>query len=229
MRVVAVIHARMTSRRLPGKVMADFAGRPLIGQVVSSVRAATGLDQIVLAVSDEPSDDPLVRFAEQSGVACSRGNLNDVAKRVIDAGTACGADGIVRVCGDSPLLDPEIITAGVALFRSLRPDLVSNVLPRTFPKGQSVEVIKLDTLRREWDHGMNAEEQEHVTLRFHAQCERFEIVRMIKTPASDQLQLSVDTPDELVRLSRLAERLGISERRPTLADLIQESALTGHE
>ena len=219
----------MTSRRLPGKVMADFAGRPLVGQVVSGVRAATGLDQIVLAVSDDPSDEPLVRFAEESGIACVRGDLDDVAKRVIDAGSAFGADGIVRICGDSPLLDPEIITASVALFRSLGPDLVSNVMPRTFPKGQSVEVIRLDTLRREWSRGMSAEEREHVTLRFHAQSERFSIVRIVRTPSDEQLQLSVDTPDDLARLSRIATRLGVSERRPTLAGLIRECALPVHE
>ena len=146
--IIAVIQVRMSSNRLPGKAMRLVGGRALLGHVLDRVRRCQSLDGLSIATSTHADDDPVVAFAEAEGVMVHRGALHDVAGRLLEAGHAAGAEAIVRISADSPLIDPEIVDHAVSLFRRERPDVVSNIVRRTFPKGQSVEVIRLATLTR---------------------------------------------------------------------------------
>jgi spore coat polysaccharide biosynthesis protein SpsF (cytidylyltransferase family) len=200
-RVGAVVHARMSSRRLPGKVLAPLAGRPALQWVLERLEHARELDAIVLATSEDPSDDPVAAFAGERGTPCHRGSLDDVAERVAGAARGHGLDAIVRVNGDSPLLDQELVDRGVEIMRASEPDLVTNVRPRTFPPGQSVEVVSVDALERAHAAGSSAEEREHVTGPLYAG--GFSVVRFETDPARTEPPYTLDTPEDHARLEAI--------------------------
>ena len=151
----------MSSRRLPGKVLMDLAGRPLLEYLMDRVQLCRNIDSYLIATSRESSDDPVEVFANERGYPVFRGSLDDVARRCVDAAEFAHADTILRLSGDSPFLDQAVIDRAADLFRTGQWDLVTNVRPRTFPPGFSVEVVGLETLR-EACGTMPEEEREHV-------------------------------------------------------------------
>lgn len=161
---IALIAARMGSRRLPGKVLSDICGRPLIDYVVSATSIARGLSGVMVVTSTESIDDPVAEWCRSQDVAWFRGGLENVSKRMLNAAQHVGASSFVRISGDSPLLDPQVVETAVAVFEKDTYDLVTNVHPRLLPPGQSVEVVKassLEQLLREPD--VTDQDLEHVT------------------------------------------------------------------
>jgi spore coat polysaccharide biosynthesis protein SpsF (cytidylyltransferase family) len=150
----------------------------------------------------------IAAFAQEHGFACYRGLIDDVATRVLDAGRSAGADAIVRVNGDSPLLDPALVDHAVDLFRREQVDLVTNVWPRTFPKGQSVEVISYAALARATVDMTTDSEQEHVTTIFYTCPERWTIRSFTTERPRPELQLSVDNVEDLRRCESILADLG---------------------
>ena len=149
MRVTAVIQARAGSSRLPGKVLLDLGGRPVLSWVVRAAQEAAEVDEVVIATSDRDLDDPVEEAARELGVACVRGSEDDVLSRFVLALDTHPADAVVRLTADCPLLDPGLIDAVVALWRAVpERDYVSTVLVRTLPRGLDVEVVKAEALRR---------------------------------------------------------------------------------
>src|SRR5262245_53599415 len=126
----AVVQARMSSSRLPGKVLLPLADRPMLGWVLESLRHAEGLDRIVVATSTESEDDAVAAWCVEEGVECFRGSLDDVAGRLLAAGEAHALEAIARVNGDSPLLDRRLVAQGCTQFSASGADVVTNVHPR---------------------------------------------------------------------------------------------------
>lgn len=201
--------------------MTDLLGSPMLGHLLDRLDQCDGIDGLIVATSDSPSDDQIAAYTAGRGVACYRGDLNDVAARMIGAADAMKADALVRVSGDSPLLDPALVTAAVEAFRSQNLDLVTNVRQRTFPKGQSVEVTSLSALRLAWSNGMTDDEREHVTKYFYERPEAFSILNLTHEPACGDIQLSVDTLEDLNRVKALLGRLGKPYCRHRLADILR--------
>ena len=135
----------------------------MLEHLIDSLRHATGLDDIVLATSREASDDPVAVFAARAGVSCYRGSLADVAARVLEAARQAEARAVVRLSGDSPLLDPALVDRAISIFRAEGGDVVSNVVTRTFPRGQSVELVTCDALAAAVEAMTTEAEREHVT------------------------------------------------------------------
>lgn len=217
MEVLAVIQARLSSRRLPGKVLTDLHGRPMIAWLVERLRACRTLSGIVLATSDDASDDPLAAYCAGAGVACRRGPLDDVAGRFLAVGRQMGADAVVRINGDSPLMDPAVVDQAARLWAAGSWDLVTNTQMRSFPKGMSVEVIRLAALERAHP-GMTADEREHVTQCFYRRPDDFRIVNFSSGLGLAAVQMSVDTPEDLDLVRRMmrlsdgaAARMGVEE------------------
>src|SRR5580704_8315258 len=130
----------MGSTRLPGKVLMDLGGATVVARVVQRTRAATLLDEVVVATSLLPADDAIVQECQRLSVACFRGDEEDVLARYYRAAREFGADAIVRITADCPLIDPELIDATVRAFLEQKPDYATNSLVATYPRGLDVEV-----------------------------------------------------------------------------------------
>ncbi len=184
MKTLTIIQARMTSTRLPGKVLKEIAGRPMLEWVVERARRAERVDQTVVATSLDPSDDPIFEFCKQKGYRVGRGSLNDVLDRYYQTAKHFHADVIVRVTADCPFIDPALIDDAVRLLLSgtgalglrkklsaARFDFVANRLPppwgRTYPIGLDVEVFTFDALEKAWRYAIARHQREHVTPYFY--------------------------------------------------------------
>lgn len=166
MNVVAILQARMSSTRLPGKVLMNLAGKTMLEHVYDRVRAASLVNQVVIATTTDPSDDELFTFCKEKGYEVVRGPLEDVLGRFMLAADVFDADIIVRVTTDCPLADPQLIDDVVREVLSGDYDYVSNRLPpeaRTIPIGLDVEGFTKAALDRANFEATRAEEREHVT------------------------------------------------------------------
>lgn len=191
------VQARMSSRRFPGKVLAPLAGRPLIAHVLERCGRAFGPQGVVLATSVDASDDPLAAFAAREGQALFRGDLDNVARRFQQCLAAHPCEWFVRISGDSPLIDPELIVA-VAARREPQYDLVTNVHPRTFPPGQSVEVVRAACYAAIDTAAWTAEEREHVTLALYRSPQEYRVRNVGSREAgAARRSLAVDTREDL--------------------------------
>ncbi len=206
--MLAIIQARMSSTRLPGKVLMDLVGRPLLGRVIDRVGGAKHVSRITVATSDRDEDDPIERFCEAEGVACFRGPLDDVLERYRRAVVAANVDAFVRITGDSPLVDPEVIDRGIDYFLASECDLSTNVLIRTFPIGQSVEVLSVPAFLRTCGEPLSQAQREHLTLAYYDQPAKYRIVGFTSGSDFGGVNLSVDTPDDFRRAQRLLTHVG---------------------
>ena len=163
MKVVAIVQARMGSTRLPNKVMKNIGGVPMIELLLARLSRAKEVDQIVVATSVDEKNKPLAAHVEKLGYVCFRGSENDVLRRYLDAANETNADIIVRVTGDCPLIDPEVVDAVVVHFRQRDIDYASNVTPPTYPDGLDTEVFTLAALERAALESQDAFDHEHVT------------------------------------------------------------------
>lgn len=198
--VKVFIQARMSSRRFPGKVLVHFRGSTVLEEVLARVSQALPLNQIVVATSSEASDDCLAEKAARPGVAVHRGALEDVFTRLKGCLRAHPCGWFFRVSADSPLIDPAILTAMLALADS-DVDLVTNVHPRTFPKGQSAELLNAATFSRIEAADLTPAQREHVTPYFYENAGRFRILNVESgRPDWPGEPLAVDTPEDLRRL-----------------------------
>jgi len=198
-----IVTARMTSQRLPGKPLRLIAGKPIVQHVIENLTHVDGRPEIVLATSVEADDTPLAEWCARHGHACFRGPLDDLAARVIEAAKNRGAEAFVRVSGDSPLIDPILISRALQLYALV--DLVTNVQLRTFPKGCSVEVIRIAALLEQLRRYARDQDREHVTTALYRHPEEIRIVNFTSGAPVGHIQLSVDTVEDFQIVERLLE------------------------
>lgn len=202
----AFIQARMSSRRFPGKVLAPLRGRPLIALLVSRVARAVPHERITVLTSYEPADDPLAAYLRQQGLSVFRGPLEDVFSRFRSCLAVAPCEWFFRVCADSPLLDGALLETLASHARRSDVDLVTNVYPRTFPRGQSVEMLRASTFAAIDPAGLNAHQREHVTTFYYENPQRFRILNVESgDPSLAAESLAVDTAEDLLRLEALLE------------------------
>ena len=198
------VQARMSSRRFPGKMLAPFAGRPLVEIVLGRIASVVGHDRIVLATSNDPTDAPLAVYSESLGFQVFRGDLANVFARFQACALAFPADWIVRICGDSPLIDAKLVPMLLA-HCAADIDLVTNVAVRSYPPGQSVEILNARTLARIDASRLAEDEQEHPTQVFYRNPLKFKVRNITGSdPKWPGLSFVVDTLDDLRRLEPLA-------------------------
>ncbi len=202
------IFARMSSRRLPGKAMRDIAGRPMLARVIERCLAARRGAGVVVATSDRPDDDAIVSLVAGSGASVFRGSLDDVLERALACSVAGGHADFVRVSGDSPFIDPELIDLAIDTHERLRPDLTTNTTPRTCPPGLSVEVVHAATLARALAEGATSEDREHVTPWLYRNAASLRIEGFAPViPFPPSVRLTVDTEAELAQADAIARHL----------------------
>lgn len=179
--VIAIIQARMASTRLPGKVLADIAGRPMLWHVVNRVRMAQSLDRVIVGTSTESADDAIAEFCATHHIECFRGNETDVLDRFYQAAIHYAADTIVRITADCPLIDPHVIDKVLETYCAGAFDYATNTLRYTYPDGLDTEVCSLTALRRAWQEAQLPSEREHVTSYLRS-AERFRITNIEHAP-----------------------------------------------
>jgi spore coat polysaccharide biosynthesis protein SpsF len=194
--VLAVLQARMSSTRLPGKVMRPLLGEPMIARQVERLRRSRAITRLLVATSEEASDDPLAAFLPTIGVEVVRGPLHDVLARFVVALDAAGApEHLLRLTADCPLADPEVIDLCVARHREAGVDYTANTFGRTFPVGLDVEVVRSASLRAAAAEATDPYEREHVTPFVYRRPERFRIAEVRRDPP-ERWRWTVDTPED---------------------------------
>jgi spore coat polysaccharide biosynthesis protein SpsF len=196
--ILAILQARMSSTRLPGKVMADVVGAPMILRQVERLRRSGRLDGVLVATSVDPSDDGLAAMLALHDAPVHRGPLDDVLARYAGALAAHPAEIVVRLTADCPLADPEVIDATVDLLTSRDLDYAANTpAHRTYPKGLDVEVMRADALLQAAREASDPYEREHVTPYLYRHPEMFAQDFISQADDEGELRWTVDRPDDL--------------------------------
>ncbi|SDH62289.1 cytidylyltransferase domain-containing protein [Propionivibrio dicarboxylicus] len=208
-KVVATIEARMTSSRLPGKVLMPAAGEPMLAHLVRRLRAVPSIDAIVIATTINDSDQAIVDFAHANGVACFRGSENNVMERVLGAATSASADVIVEITGDCPIIDPDIVEQTIRMFFGNSVDYMSNAVVRSYPDGMDVQVFHLETLKTAARSTTNQLDLEHVSRFIYQHPDIFRIGHLIAPPSLHwpDLGLTLDEATDYQLLRNLIEFL----------------------
>lgn len=205
--IIAIIQARMGSSRLPGKVLKDICGEPAILRQVKRARRAQSLGQVILATTADPEDDPIVEVCRAHGIPCFRGDPLDVLDRYYQAARLFGAETIVRLTGDCPLIDPQEIDRIVRAFFEAGVDFAANRLPppwqRTTPIGMDTEVVGFDSLARAWREAGAKYAREHVMPYFYEQEGRFSVLLVHHDPDLGGYRLTLDTPEDLALIREI--------------------------
>ena len=207
MKIVATIEARMTSSRLPGKVLMPVAGITMLGCLVRRLKSVKSIDCIVLATTVNKADDSLIDLAKELEIEAFRGDENDVMNRVIGAAASVGADVIVEITGDCPVIDPEIVEQTIQMFKANSADYVSNAHIRSYPDGMDTQVFRLDTLKRSAAMTDDLLDHEHVTLHIRNHPELFTQVHLVAPPEIywPELGLTLDEHRDYVILKKIIE------------------------
>jgi len=196
MTVTCVVQARMGSSRLPGKVLMDLDGRPMLRFMLDRLAVFPALE-LVVATSDHPADDPIEACAGAAGVAVVRGEETDVLDRFRLAAEMHPADHIVRLTSDCPLIDPGLVAAAISDHHRSGADYTSNTLIRTFPDGLDVEVMTSSALRAAAAEATDAAEREHVTPFLYRRTSRFATRAIRSAERLGHLRWTVDTAADL--------------------------------
>lgn len=223
MRFVCIIEARMRSSRLPGKVLLPILGKPLLQHMLERLHLARTVDQVVVATTDERSDDPIAHLCKQLGVGVHRGSEDDVLDRVVRTAEAFEADVIVESTGDCPLVDPGLVDKVVSDFRIGGADFVANMLEYTTPRGTDVRVFRAADLALINRRSADPADHEHVSLHFWEHPENYRL-RNVRTefPAEvANFRLTVDTPADYELIRQVFEALYPGNPAFTLADVLE--------
>jgi len=231
LKVVAIVQARMASTRLPGKVLKDLEGETVLARVVNRLRRARLINELLVATTDSPADDAIVKECRGLGAPVSRGDQNDVLDRYFRASQLAKAEIVVRITSDCPLIDPEITDKTIAAFLEALPDYASNVLARTYPRGLDTEVMSVAALGKAWQAARKSYEREHVTPYIYEHPAEFKLLSVTEDEDRSGHRWTLDTAEDLefiraiyVRLKDKAmfgwrDVLELLDREPALIEL----------
>ncbi|MCB2076177.1 MAG: glycosyltransferase family protein [Novosphingobium sp.] len=219
-RTVAILQARLSSSRLPGKVLMPLGGRPLIGFMIDRLKRASSLDALVLATSAESSDDALADAVAAMGVPVVRGPLDDVLARFMMAADATDAEVVVRLTGDCPLIDPQLVDRVVAKITSGECRYASNCVPATYPDGLDCEAFTVEMLRRCAAEATLPSQREHVTP-WIRETLGDEIGSVTCSVDLSSLRWTIDYEDDLMHVRSLVQELDDAALTADLFDLLR--------
>ncbi|HJS39355.1 MAG TPA: glycosyltransferase family protein [Burkholderiales bacterium] len=205
--VLAILQARMSSRRLPGKVLRPILGRPMLSLQIERLRRCRRIDRLIVATSSDPSDAPIAELCSRERIDCFRGDLQDVLDRFYQAASRYAPEHVVRLTGDCPLADPGLIDRVIDFHLEGGYDFTGNALVRTFPRGLDVSVFRHALLREAWREAQRPAEREHVTLYMKAHPERYRLGDFRDAQDRSHLRWTVDEPADFDFVRAVYERL----------------------
>jgi len=232
MMILAILQARVSSTRLPGKVLKPILGKPMLELQIRRILQSKLINRLVIATSTDTTDDSIEQLCKQVGVSCFRGSLNDVLDRFYQAALLWSPEHIVRLTGDCPLIDPEIIDEVITFYLNGNYDYVSNTIEPTFPDGLDVEVFRFLVLKEAWQEAKLPSQREHVTLFIYQQSEKYRLGNYKNPIELSNHRWTVDEPEDFEFVSqiykelypinpnfRMADILNFLEKRPELMGL----------
>lgn len=233
MKVVAIIQAHMGSTRLPGKVLLDLEGKPVLLRVIERVRNFRNVDKVLVAVSTLPADDILAERCKEWDVTVYRGDDQDVLSRFLGAAESAEADVCVRITSDCPLIDPSVSDMIIEHFLNANPpvDYASNKIPQSFPRGLDTEVFSIEALQRTARDAKIAYERTHVTIHMYEHPEEYRLLSVTSEVDRASWRWTLDTREDYEFLQGVYSRmpqdrifgwkevLALLEREPQLAQI----------
>lgn len=222
MKAAAIIQARMSSSRLPGKVLMELGNRPMLQLVIERLQRSANLSDIIVATSGEEADEPIVDLCETLNIPVARGSRDDVLSRFSGALHLTGADAVVRVTADCPLIDSALIDKALAVFEAERPDHLSCGSDGGYPRGINAEIIARAALELAAREAAEPFEREHVTPFLYTRPDRFRLVNMqapqeLRRP---DYRVTVDEPADMAMVRALVAGIGGDPLAISLSDII---------
>jgi spore coat polysaccharide biosynthesis protein SpsF len=208
MKIVAIIQARMGSSRLPRKVLKDLGGATVLDRVLNRLGRSRMIQESLVATTIESADNVIVEHCERTGRKVFRGSEQDVLDRYYQAATHTGADVVVRITSDCPVIDPEVTDATIRAFLDRRADYASNVRVRTYPRGLDTEVMTVQALERAWRESTKPYQRAHVTSYIYENPREFKLHGIENDADCSQHRWTVDTPEDLQLLRAIYARFG---------------------
>jgi len=206
-KIAAIIQARITSTRLPGKVLMDIEGRPMLWYVINRLKYSKKLNDIILAIPNTKENDILEKFAEDNKIKYFRGSEEDVLSRYYGTAKKFKCDVIVRITADCPLIDPEIVDLIIEKHLNSNTNYTSNTLKRTFPRGLDTEVFNFEILEKVYKKAKNNSEREHVTLYIGNRPEIFRLASIKNRKNFSHMRWAVDEIKDLEFVQEVYKRL----------------------
>jgi spore coat polysaccharide biosynthesis protein SpsF len=208
-KVVASIEARMTSTRLPGKVLKECMGKSMMELMIERVRQCDTINEIIIATTTNQTDDPLEDLARRLNVKIHRGSEEDVVQRVVDAHRSVGSEIVVQLTGDCPLIDPDVVDIIVRFYRMNKFDYVGNAVVRSYPIGLDTQVSSFAILEKSLELAKTESEREHLYYTIYSRPHQFKLYHMVGPHELiwPELRLTLDTQEDLSLISSVYESL----------------------
>lgn len=209
MKTAIIVQARMTSTRLPGKVLKEVLGKPLLEYQIERLRRVRRADEIIIATTTNPADQPIVDLCRHLGITCTRGSEEDVLARYYEAAKLRQADVVVRITSDCPVIDPDLIDRIIGHFleHSGTVDYVSNMLQLSYPYGMAVEVFSFRVLEEAYNEASLRHEREHVTPFIYVHPERYRLANIQHDVDLSRHRWTVDTAEDFSLIEKILTAL----------------------
>ena len=205
--MLCIVQARMSSKRLPGKVLMKIQGKTLIERVIERVSKSKYVTKMIIATSKHNTDLPLRKLCFKKKIEYHSGSLNNVAHRICEILKKLNAKSFLRICADSPFIDPGLIDKCIIKFNNSNCDIVTNVLPRTFPKGQSVEIVKSSIFMKNLPKMKKKSKLEHVLNFFYENKNDFKINNIKNNKNYSKFNVSVDTAYDIKKARNIYKKI----------------------
>jgi spore coat polysaccharide biosynthesis protein SpsF len=219
--ILAILQARLSSRRLPEKVLKSLLGKPMIIRQIERLKRAEKIDKLVVATSIESSDDPIETLCVEHDISCFRGSLDDVLDRFYQAAKIWNPEYIVRLTADCPLADPSVIDNVISFYMEGNYDYASNALPPTFPDGLDIEVFKFYCLEQAWQEAKLSSEREHATPYIYNNPQKFSLGNYENPIDFSHLRWTVDEPEDFEFVTKVYEKLYPDNPKFTMHDVLK--------
>ncbi len=201
--MLCLVQARVTSKRLPGKMIKKINGNSILEILIDRLRLSKKISEIIILTSKNNSDNSIVQICKLKKIKFYRGPLNNVAKRFYEIVKKKNAKSFIRICGDSPLIDHNLIDKAISKFNLKKHDLLTNIFPRTYPKGQSIEIINSKTYKDYFSLFKKKNHKEHVTTYFYDNFKKFKIHKLKNNINQSNINLSIDTIEDFDKMKKL--------------------------
>jgi spore coat polysaccharide biosynthesis protein SpsF len=225
--MICIIQARMSSLRLPNKVLIKIYNKTMLERVINSIKKSKKITKIIVATSILKSDDKIQNFCKAKNIECYRGSINNVYSRFAKIIINLNCKDFIRISGDSPLIDYRLIDKAINIFNKKKSDIVTNVFPRSFPQGQSVEIINSKIFIKNFKNIKKKTHKEHITKYFYENFKNFKITNFSFHKNYNHLNISINNQADLKLVKKIIKKtknknLNLMELLLTSKELVNE-------